>query len=45
MSPEVAQIGSHGYPPRRPLSKEHLPLLATKLGDRVWPMAALAATQ
>jgi hypothetical protein len=31
----MAHVGSHGYPPRRPLSEEHLPPLATKPGDRV----------
>jgi hypothetical protein len=28
-------VASHGYLPRRPLSEEHLPPLATKLGDWV----------
>ena len=31
----MAQVGSHGYPPRHPLSEEHLPPLATKLCDWV----------
>jgi hypothetical protein len=37
--PLVAHVGSHSYPPRRPLSEEHLP----PLGDRYWITSSAVA--